>query len=202
MGVIREAGDWRLVDRGGDVYEITYQHETVEQLHLVETQEEVIDAHMSTNRSTLQVHSEAEAIEEFEDRIADRRTGEPDPEAPAVAGKGLAGQDASSMNIDSDSIDAEPMTPDESEDAEGPILPPGGFALAMVVIGVFLLWTSGFDATSLPFQLGGVALFLGIAVVAWAIIRTEDLREAVMYLTNEIARSKNAGRHDLQQPEE
>lgn len=177
MGVVRREGDWRLEKREEGVYEITYQNEPQEKILTSDYEPGVMDTHGFDATPVHEVDSYQEAEGLFEERAKGASASgfgpeqEPLIDIPAVS-------DATSPRRDDQLDEIDVALPVDEDDQ----LPPGGIALVALLTGAIAIWTSGFQTSSIVFLTGSGFLVLGLAIIAWAVVVTDDLRESLELL--------------------
>lgn len=173
MGVVRRDGDWRLEKRGEGHYEITYQEEPIE---IVLT--EKYDAGSMGSLGAPAVGLPDTRVNSFQGavgRFQERAGGQP----PAGFGPELGlGWEGSRMDSDSTGSDLDLVGNDldEVDLGEGS---PGGLAFALLVVGAIFIWTSDFAFSSLVFQIGALAVLLGVFIIGVAVVTSDDTWGAV-----------------------
>lgn len=71
---------------------------------------------------------------------------------------------------------------EETESSQGEKLPPGGLTAALILTGAFFLWSNGLQTSSPVFFVSLGLIGWGLAIIVWAVLTTDGLREALYYL--------------------
>lgn len=178
MGVIRREGDWRLEKRDDGIYEITYDGATEAKIVTSDYSPDIIDERYGVGVPVHEANSFSEAEKLFEEKAQS--------ESPSPIG-GLGGMDDSFGVSVSEDVESEYDSGIAGDDGleELEELPPGGFALVMIGVGAFIIYSYGFAFDSLP-TLAGVAMTsIGILIFGWAFMlyKTQGLGVAWNFLT-------------------
>jgi len=168
MGVVRREGDWRLEKQEEGVYVITYDHAVELKVVTMDYSPGMFDERYDVTAPVHEVESFADAEELLEECAASGSPG-------GLGGLGPFGGGTSGAEL---SYDDGFAGGDDS-----PNLPPGGFALVLLIAGGISLYTFGFSLDSLPslFALGMVAV--GLLIVGWGgvVYRSEGTGAALEF---------------------
>lgn len=181
MGVVRREGDWRLEKRRAGVYEITLEEQPQEVILTPEYSPDLVDTYTAGTLPVHHVDSYAEAEGLFEERAHSNRSGRViSSTGNAPLNTGMAETSTAGGQLGQD-LDAYPNDFEGLGDVEELSL--GVLALLMIAVGALLVWTSEFQFGSTMFGIGGMFFAVGLAIVGWGIVVTDDLTEAVEYLS-------------------
>lgn len=199
MGVVRREGQWRLLKREEGLYEVTYRREPQVKVVTPDYSPGMGDDVSLSPIPVHEVSSYAEAEGIFEEHA---HRGQPAGvasfgSAGSSPGSSVGGGDLGLGFGDGDGLDDDAFI----EDAEK--LPPGGIALALLLVGGVILSISGLAPGEPTFLVGAGLAGLGVAIVAWALIlfRTKGWREAVDFLIT-VDREEQPGTGDPRDSED
>ncbi|MFP9192979.1 HNH endonuclease [Natrialbaceae archaeon A-CW1-1] len=172
MSVVRREGDWRLEKRETGFYEITYERQTEVQVFTPEYKPGVFD---DRNSLTVPVE-EADSFSEAESlfiEIAQKRA------SMQVGGFGSLG---GTSGIEA-THDSESAIEDDFGDIDD--LPPGGFAIVLLAVGGFVVYSFDFALDSIPFLVGLLMIAIGMLVFGWAAVlfKSQSPKAAWNFLT-------------------
>lgn len=179
MGVVRRQEDWRLEKRRDGVYEITYKRKVELKVHTPDYQPEVTEIPAVDVVPVQEVGSYPEVEGLFEEHA---HGGPPDDFEPPSGDTGDAPPDEEVGSIDS----SPDISAERGEDDDFWRLPPGGLALAFLVVGASIIYSAGDDPGSAVFLVGLLFALGGIAIIGWAALlhRTRGWSAARAFLTS------------------
>lgn len=177
MGVVRREGDWRLEKRDGGIYEITYDGATELKIVTSDYSPDIVDERVGVGVPVHEVNSFSEAETLFKKKAKSN--------SPSLFGDfGLSGGGASktgSNNFGSE-FDFGSDNGDRLEELEK--LPPGGFALLLIGVGTYVVYSSEFAYRSTLFLFGVSMALAGFGILGWAgvVYKTQSARQAWEFL--------------------
>lgn len=143
MGVVCRDGDWRLEKQDDGLYEVTYDGTAEVKIVTSDYSPGMIDERYGIGVPVREVDSFSEVESLFEEKARSGGFGFSD--------SGITG------SSDSGTADG-----DDLANLEG--LPPGGFALALIGAGAYIMYISGFTIDSLSFLISAAMILIGIGI--------------------------------------
>lgn len=196
MGVVRREGDWRLVKRGEGSYEITYQRDPQMKVFTPDFSSPGFGAAGWDAVPSRNVDSFSEAEGLFEEMAH----GSPPLGYDAQYG---GAKPSDSLNRGSDAGSS--LDEGVASDLEEADVPPGGFAMVLILVGGLMIYVSGFSPGSMVFLVGGVFIISGLAIFGWSglILRTRGhaaAREFLLSSEGEFPESASSDTQDRVPP--
>lgn len=177
MGVVRREGDWRLEKLEQGSYEITYQKEPQVKILTPDYEPDMFQT-PAFGMSVKEVDSYSEAVGLFEEKAHG-----PSPMG-MDAGDGLFGtspveSDIAGLKESSNLLGGDGGSVEDDLDA-----PPGVIALALLLVGVFVVYSEELALNSTLFQVGALFSVGGVLILGWAgfIFRRKGFSEAMDFL--------------------
>lgn len=181
MGVVRREGDWRLEKRAEGVYEITYQNDPQVKVLTSDHRTDAFGGPLVERIPVREVDGYAEVEGLFEEKA----------HGPGPLGTGFIG--GSSMTTDQNLRGNDgPVFTGEDDLVDVEELPPGGFALSLILAGGLVLYVLNRPLSSLSSLFAIGMLLLGSAILGWGavIFRRDGAGEAFTFLFNAEDRSE------------
>ncbi|MFP8958139.1 hypothetical protein ACLI4Y_15560 [Natrialbaceae archaeon A-CW3] len=172
IGVVRREGNWRLEKIDNGFYEITYENQTEVQVFTPKYNPGVFDERNGLVVPVEEVGSFSEAEALFTEMAQNSGSSQ-------VAGFGSLGGN-SGIEATNDSGGA---IEDDFRDIDN--VPPGGFAVVLLAVGGFVVYSFGFALDSIPFLVGLLMIAIGTIIFGWAalLFKTQSPRAAWDFLT-------------------
>lgn len=178
MGVVRREGDWRLEKRDAGVYEITYDGATEVKIVTSDYSPDLVDERVGVGVPVHETNSFSEAETIFKERVKSGSPSQFDGFGLPNGGIGGTGNRDFGSGFSFGSGDEDGLKELEK-------LPPRGFALMLIGVGAYIVYSSGVAFGSIPFQFGVIMAMIGIGILGWAgvVYKTQSAGEAWEFLT-------------------